>query len=92
MVENYHVIEEKEILHELTAELLADVHTYMDEIQFDTDKHPNSSLTGFYTKLVYFWHSILGNRFNTEEDMKQAKSLYEHAKDEFSELRGGYHG
>ena len=92
MVENYHVIEEKEILHELTAELLADVHTYMDEIRFDTDKHPDSSLAGFYTKLVHFWHSILGNRCNTEEDMKQAKSIYERAKGEFLEFRGGYHG
>jgi len=92
MVENYHVIEEKEILHELTAGLLADVHSFMDKIQFDTDEHPNSLLTDYHTKLVHFWHSILGNRFNTEEDMKQAESIYERAKDEFSVLRGKYHG
>lgn len=92
MVENYHVIEEKEILHELTAELLAELRRLMRQQHVKRSEQPTHALTKFYNELMDFHESILGNHFNTIKDMDEANEIYRHEKSELANLKERYHG
>jgi len=92
MVENYHVIEEKEILHELTAGLLSELRRLMRQQHVKRSEQPTHALTKFYNELMDFHESILGNHFNTIKDMDEANEIYRHEKSELANLKEQYHG
>lgn len=92
MVESYEVIEQKEILHEATAGLMAELHTLLADAHFDTDAHPDHPLTVFRNQLRGFWKSLLGSQYNTLEDMKHANQKYQAARERLESLRATYAG
>ena len=75
----YEVIEAKEILHEGIAELLADVSRIKDRMGLDPQdtEHP---VSGFQSELRAILHSILGDRYNTPEDIAELKQEFVRAR------------
>ena len=81
----YEVIEAKEILHEGFAELLADVSRIKDRMGLDPQDavHP---VSGFQSELRTILHRILGDRYNTPEDIAELKQEFVRARAYVREL------
>ena len=84
----YEVIEAKEILHEGFAELLADVSRIKDRMGLDPQDavHP---VFGFQSELRTTLHGILGDRYNTPEDIAKLKQEFVRARAYVRELEAG---
>ena len=81
----YEVIEAKEILHEGFAELLADVSRIKEQMGLDPQDavHP---VSGFQSELRTALHRILGDRYNTPEDIAELKQEFVRARAYVREL------
>ena len=87
----YEVIEVKEVMHEGFAELLADVSRLKDRIELapHDEAHPVSI---FQTELRMTFHGILGEHYNTMEDVEELKQKFARARATVRRLEGEYVG
>jgi len=79
MVESYEVIEQKEILHEAFAGLLADLDFLMEKLGIDAETSPLHPLSVLSSKLDGIWNNILSTNYATPEEMHQLRGTYEFA-------------
>ncbi len=72
----YEVIEQKEILHEAFANLVAKSMRIMNSIDSKTDSQTRDILSAIHKQLVREWNSIIGPEHTTVGDMEQEKGKY----------------
>ncbi len=81
---NYEVIEYKEILHELFAGMLADIHRLLKK--YNISESSTDPLVIFKNKINMIWLDILSKKYSTMEDMMQLKGIYLFVKEYIEEL------
>lgn len=87
----YEVIEAKEILHEGMAELLADVNRIKDRMGID--RHDTvQSISLVQQNLRVTLHNILGDSYNTMEDIQRLRQTFENARTYIRELETNHAG
>ena len=87
----YEVIEAKEILHEGMAELLADVNRIKDRMGID--RHDTvQSISLVQQNLRVTLHNILGDSYNTMEDIQSLRQTFENARTYIRELETNHAG
>ena len=87
----YEVIEAKEILHEGVAELLADVNRIKDRMGID--RHDTvQSISLVQQNLRVTLHNILGDSYNTMEDIQRLRQTFENARTYIRELETNHAG
>ena len=80
---DYEVIEQKEILHEVFAGLLADIDYIIDDKKIINITHP---LVIFQKKVNIIWLEILTDKYSTMEDMTELKGVYKFIKSYIDDL------
>ena len=87
----YEVIEAKEILHEGIAELLADVNRIKERMGIDRyDTVQPISLVQQNLRVAL--HNILGDSYNTMEDIQRLRQTFENARTYIRELETNHAG
>ncbi len=87
----YEVIEAKEILHEGIAELLADVNRIKERMGIDRyDTVRPISLVQQNLRVTL--HNILGDSYNTMEDIQRLRQTFENARTYIRELETNHAG
>jgi len=87
----YEVIEAKEILHEGMAELLADVNRIKERMGID--RHDTVQPISFVQQnLRVTLHNILGDSYNTMEDIQRLRQTFENARTYIRELETNHAG
>lgn len=87
----YEVIEAKEILHEGMAELLADVNRIKERMGID--RHDTvQSISLVQQNLRVTLHNILGDSYNTMEDIQRLRQTFENARTYIRELETNHAG
>ena len=87
----YEVIEAKEILHEGMAELLADVNRIKERMGIDR----HDTVQPIYLvqqNLRVTLHNILGDSYNTMEDIQRLRQTFENARTYIRELETNHAG
>lgn len=80
---DYEVIEQKEILHEVFAGLLADIDYIIDDKKIINITHP---LVILQKKVNIIWLEILTDKYSTMEDMTELKGVYKFIKSYIDDL------
>ena len=87
----YEVIEAKEILHEGMAELLADVNRIKEHMGID--RHDTvQPISLVQQNLRVTLHNILGDSYNTMEDIQRLRQTFENARTYIRELETNHAG
>ena len=87
----YEVIEAKEILHEGIAELLADVNRIKERMGID--RYDTVQLISLVQQnLRVTLHNILGDSYNTMEDIQRLRQTFENARTYIRELETNHAG
>lgn len=76
----YEVIEQKEILREAYAGLMADISRLLDE------NPGNERLQQLKESVPAIWHNITGDEYQTMEDMARVRRIYQAVADYLKEL------
>jgi hypothetical protein len=72
----YEVIEQKEVLHEAFANLVAKSSRIVTSETVKADSQAHHILSVLHKQLVEEWNSIIGPKYTTLEDMEQEKGKY----------------
>ena len=87
----YEVIEAKEILHEGMAELLADVNRIKEHMGIDRH-YTVQPISLVQQNLRVTLHNILGDSYNTMEDIQRLRQTFENARTYIRELETKHAG
>ena len=80
---DYKVTEEKEILREVFAGLLADLDREIESRKISDVQHP---LCVFQRRINRIWAEILTEKYLTMEDMQKVRGIFEFAQDYVEDL------